>query len=686
MRPLLFVLFLFVSCSVAAQATISFHNDSLKIVFQGQTVFKGFIKNTSGKKLSIQNNKSTSNGAVQQVFSISSGISRWVDLSGEITGGSQSIACESEPRDNYSKVVRHSVGPSVSLLNHAVYDREADWLLSFDVGNPKVTIQQAKAAGSKWIYPVSVYAWEIVIRFRPDYFKNHRGLKYFNPREYRVWSKPLVGWCSWFAYFDEVNEKNISDVVAIAEEKLKPYGLEYIQIDDGYQIEPKGTPAAWLKGNKKFPQGLKVLADEIKQHGFKPGIWTNVQVADSAEAYQNKNLFVRDSNGNPARGNWIDYILDGSNPQTIRTYVSPLYDGLKLQGWQYVKLDALRHLRYEGYNAHASYFQNKKIDRQEAFRNIVKSVRKSLGQEIPLLACWGIRPELIGVVDACRIGNDGYSYAGLAQFNSFNNLIWRNDPDHIVLSDKEAYRSCTATSLTGSLFMLTDKAEKYNSGLVEAARRTMPVLFTMPGQVYDVDPSRSSQLNWVDAEISGSGPRPFDASSVTTTGLFLQEISRPYENWSVLGRMDQRNSTIPLADLGLNSKKEYIVFEFWTKQFKGTIVNQFEPEPIDPRYNCQVFCFRELQNHPQLLATNRHISCGGVELEKLQWADNALSGTSTVLAVENYIIYLHEPGTVQPQITADNAAVFHTWKEGAMRTVEFKPEKGATKISWKIQY
>jgi hypothetical protein len=317
---------------------------------------------------------------------------------------------------------------------------------------------------------------------------------------------------------------------------------------------------------------------------------------------------------------------------------------------------------------------------------VVKAVRQSIGKETPLMACWGIRPELVGIADACRIGNDGYSYAGLAQFNSFNNIIWRNDPDHIELSEKEAYRSCTATSLTGSLFMLTDKPEKYNSELVEAARRTMPVLFTMPGQIYDVDPSRSSQLRWVDAEISGSGPRSFDASSVTTTGLFLQEINKSFENWSVLGRLDDRDQVISLADLGLNSQKEYLVFEFWSKQFKGTVANKFEPGAIDPKYNCQVLCFRERKNHPQLLATNRHISCGGIDLENLQWEGNALSGTSKVLSVENYIIYLYEPDAVQSKVTVDHATVKANRKEGVVRIVEFKPETGVSRIFWKIQY
>lgn len=74
-------------------------------------------------------------------------------------------------------------------------------------------------------------------------------------------------------------------------------------------------------------------------------------------------------------------------------------------------------------------------------------------------------------------------------------------------------------------------------------------------------------------------------------------------------------------------------------QFKGQL-----PLPkIDAKYGCQLFCLREKQDHPQLLATNRHISCGGLELETLEWRDRALSGTSRVVPNDLYTLYIHEP-------------------------------------------
>ncbi|ASU34227.1 glycoside hydrolase family 36 protein [Mucilaginibacter xinganensis] len=663
-------------------ATIDHKGDSLLIKYNNSVIFSAGISASHSTYLFRRQNE-TVNGCMYQTITITSNNFKAIQLSATVFTSDEAIACESEPADNHINIVRHVVGKSSSLINNAVYERKDDWLLSIDKVYPKVKITPKDDHN----YSLTANGWEIVIRFRPQYYQKHRGLSNFKPSAYAVWKKPVVGWCSWFAYFDKITEADIKETADVISEKLKPFGLEYLQMDDGYQTVPIGLPHTWLKPNQKFPAGLKSLAAYIKSKGLIPGIWTNVAFADSADAYKNKALFVKDEKGQPALGNWVGYVMDGSNPQTIAQLISPVYQGLNDDGFDYFKLDALRHLKYEGYNSFKNYFTEKNADRNDAYRNVVREVREKAGKGKFLLACWGIRPELVGLVDGCRIGNDGYSYAGLAQFNSYNNIIWRNDPDHIVLSQKEAYRSCAATSLTGSLFMLTDKPGIYkNSPFIEAARRSIPVLYTQPGQVYDVDPSRSALISQADVEMSGSGPRPFDASSTTTTGLFELELNKPFENWIVLGRVDERDKILPFKDLGLDDKKEYLVFEFWTKHFEGTFKTQFTPGTIDTVFNCQVFCFREKQDHPQIMATNRHISCGGLELTNVQWKNNSLSGISQAVLNDDYVIYIHEnSGFNFGDVTLKNASVVKNEKDGEIRKITLHPT-GNGLINWDVNY
>jgi alpha-galactosidase len=677
------LLFFFATYCFAQDATSIVHkNDSLNLAYGNTTVFTGKIK-TSGVPYVLRRQNQIVKGCTWQIITIRTEDGKPFKLDGRVTGSDDAIACESDPAEGRIKVVRQVVGRSHSLLNNGVYERKKDWLLSVDNYYSKVKVVPVNDND----YDLSVTGWEIVVRFRPRYYKEHRSFSYFDPSSYEVWKKPVVGWCSWFAYLDQVNEKDIEETADVISEKLKPFGLQYLQIDDGYEQQPIGLPHSWLDANSKFPSGLKQLAAYISSKGLTPGIWTNVTFADSAATYANRSLFVQDEQGQPASGNWIGYIMDGGNPETIHQLIAPVYKGLNEDGFDYFKLDALRHLKYEGYNTFKDYFGQKNIDRNEAYRSVAKEVREQAGRGKFLLACWGIRPELVGIADGCRLGNDGFSYAGLAQFNSYNNIIWRNDPDHIVLSEKEAYRSCSATTLTGSLFMLTDKPEKYlNSSLIEAARRTIPVLYTQPGQVYDVDPSRSSLIAGADVEMSGSGPRPFDASSNTMTGLFELEINKPFENWVVLGRLDDRDNVLPFSELGLEDKKEYLVFEFWTKKFRGVFKSQFMPGSLDTAFNCQAFCIREKLQHLQLLATNRHISCGGLEINNLKWEGNTLQGTSELVSNDKYVIYLYEGmGYTFDKVTLKGADLVGVEKAGPVRKITLLSSKGGM-AEWGVRY
>ena len=439
------------------------------------------------------------NGAVSQVFTLTSSGGESLTLNDTITGGDESFPCESDRPAHGAAVVRSAIGMSMSRLNRAVYDRTMDWVLSVDEPAQVRVLPLETPAGQRR-FSMLIIGDEISLRFRPRFYQKHRGLDFFQPWTYRVWDKPVAGWCSWYAYYDSVSEVRMKQAADVLSETLKPYGLDYLQMDDGYQRNPVGMPDRWLTPNEKFPLGLKNLSGYIADHGLVPGIWTNTSFQQDSAAHAHASLFVGDETGTPAKSRWIGYSLDGSNPLAVNEIVRPLYRELKKMGWKYFKVDALRHLRYEGYNSHASFFARKHVNPVDAYRSVVLAIREEVGPESFLLGCWGIRPELIGIIDGCRVGGDGFSLAGMAQYNSFNNVVWRNDPDHIQLTPEEAYRSCMVTSLTGSLFMLTDKPEVYHGPLVEPPRRCLPVLFTRPGQVYDVEPSRSSQLQAVQTD------------------------------------------------------------------------------------------------------------------------------------------------------------------------------------------
>jgi len=669
-----------------APAQMIREGNSISLIYDGGTILT-LETDIPQQAYTVRELREQRDGKVSHLLTVSSVNGDEMNITGRIRAGSESFACEADRRIEGTQVVRHTYGLSHSLLNRAVYDRQSDWLLSADQSytsaSLKIIPEVTDSTGI--IYTLSMKGNEVTFRFRPHYYQNHRGLTYYEPWTYQVWKGSVAGWCSWFAYKTAITEENVREAADVLAETMKPYGLDYIQIDDGYQ-QDGGTPEDWINPNDKFPSGLDSLAAYIRSKGMKPGIWTNVAVHDSAWVHSRPDWFVKNDDGTPATGRWVGYLLNGLDNEMLDSVISPVYSRFRNDGWNYFKLDALRHLLFEGYNSHSSFFSGGYAQREEAFRNIVRRVREETGSDNFLLACWGALPGVVGLADGCRIGNDGYGYTALAQYNSFNNVVWRNDPDHIELTPQEAYRSCMATSLTGSLFMVTDKPEVYRTDLITPARKSLPVLFTLPGQVFDLDPSRSAFLDRTTTEMSGSGERESDGSRTSPFDLFMLELNLSWERWCVLGRLGEKEKSVSLADLGLEKGKQYLLYEFWSDTFLGTVTNEVVFGPIDPRYNCQLFCIRPLQQNPQVLATSRHISCGATDLSGVTWDKGVLSGISKPVPSDEYTLLIHEPaGYRSPAISLTGARLISESREGEVRKIKMVNTDGG-EIAWKVDY
>lgn len=86
-------------------------------------------------------------------------------------------------------------------------------------------------------------------------------------------SAPPMGWSSWNRYGGEVDQNLVKAIAdAMASNGMKDAGYQYVNIDDGWM---KGRDA---QGNiqadpRKFPDGIKALADYIHAKGLKLGIY-----------------------------------------------------------------------------------------------------------------------------------------------------------------------------------------------------------------------------------------------------------------------------------------------------------------------------------------------------------------------------------------------------------------------------
>jgi hypothetical protein len=138
--------------------------------------------------------------------------------------------------------------------------------------------------------------------------------------------------------------------------------------------------------------------------------------------------------------------------------------------------------------------------------------------------------------------------------------------------------------------------------------------------------------------------------------------------------------------LGLDPSKEYYVFEFWSKILMGSYSGEFSPGKIDPLFNCQLFCIRERLDHPQIIVTNRHITCGGYELDDVRWKDHILSGKSRVIKNDPYVLYVSElPGYKFKDVHCTGAKVKKIEKTGMMQKIVLHADNNGF-INWTIEY
>ncbi|PRZ01644.1 glycoside hydrolase family 27 protein [Marinilabilia salmonicolor] len=89
---------------------------------------------------------------------------------------------------------------------------------------------------------------------------------------------PIMGWSSWNNYHVNISEEIIqSQADAMAASGMKEAGYSYINIDDGF-FGGRNENGGLLAHKKRFPSGMKALADYIHKKGLKAGIYSDAGI------------------------------------------------------------------------------------------------------------------------------------------------------------------------------------------------------------------------------------------------------------------------------------------------------------------------------------------------------------------------------------------------------------------------
>ena len=301
---------------------------------------------------------------------------------------------------------------------------------------------------------------------------------------------PLAGYSSWYNRYEDICQNSIESDLEGCRTLLQPGDL--FQVDDGW--EP--FVGDWLEADgKKFPAGMKAVADEIHGAGFQAGLWLAPFVCETNSAlYREHPDWLLRVDGKPWRcgGNWSGfYALDIDHPQ-VREYLAKVFDRVLNQwGFDLVKLDFL-------YGA--APFGSERESRAGRMIRAMELLRQWCGDK-KILGCGVPVMPAFGVVDYCRVSCDvSLSWDDVWYMRLFHrervstrqaigNTVFRrqlngraylSDPDVFFLREenlslsparKEALAQVNA--LLGGVLLTSDDPSKYTPAMVRRYRELL---------------------------------------------------------------------------------------------------------------------------------------------------------------------------------------------------------------------
>ena len=471
---------------------------------------------------------------------------------------------------------------------------------------------------------------------------------------YSVHLPPLrPGFCTWYMekHAGASDEKHLTELTEYAAANLKPYGFDFIQIDDGWQAGAKTNgPKKNFTTNDPagpYPGGMARVAKMIDDHGLTPGLWFMPFAGTYTDEHfrDHPEWFAKGPSGKPFDTDWGGTCLDMTQPGArahTREVVRRVHSDW---GYRLFKLDgfwtgsATRQIYVnDGYHEDGigeTEFFNPDKTNIEALRDGVRLIRAAAGPNVFLLGCCVSQNMRsfggsFGLLDAMRVGPDTGSDAIGAPHASrlwfLNGRVWWNDPDCVSVrastSLEQARLNASFTAIAGNLFYNSDWMPDFPAERLDIIRRCIPAppVRARPVDVFEREPARIWLL---------SDPRESRRRDVVA--LY---------NWG----KEPVTVAASAERLGLPPAREYLAFDFWANQFLAPFANEVRAQ-LPAGGSCRILAVQPAADHPQLLSTSRHVSQGMLEVTGERWdaARHELSAGSQVVANDNYELRIAVP-------------------------------------------
>ena len=623
------------------------------------------------------------------------------------------------PREN-ADVITFALGQVASENLHALFDRPSDTAVRF-ADSARLRRNAPDRNSLDLLLPVP---GSTVLRIESDYFTKTLGVPYYVPFDDSVFSSPPAAWSSWTSYYSDVREDDIIRNTDWIATHLKPYGFEYVVLDDGYDRDPAGKHfwiANWDK--QKFPHGPRWLTDYIHSKGLRAGVWL-VPNAYAGAVQDHPDWYLRDRQGQLV----LDYqtpALDSTHPGA-KDFLRQLFTTLDDWGFDYYKFDGEHALPRYAPPVDSSRLYDRAVDPLVAYRARLKLIREFLGPKRFIEGCPAGTPlNGIGFFDSYFNGDDLYgSWQGMyALFSSINANVFFNHllvylmpgegmelgppmsvdearqkrPAEVVsvaksredplrgfgVTTAEARTLVSWVALTGVAYPLASVMPELPQERVRLLQQTLPTLPILPLDLY----SRGNDMRW--NIFKSVTPDTYIHNYADVLDLKVNAVAGAYDvvgltNWH--SEPETRSITFT-AQLGLAPGVKYTVFDFWAQKLLGTFSQGMDLE-VAP-HDTRVLAIHPELDHPQLVGISRHIS-GAYSIRELGWdtTRRTLRGTSDAVAGDDYTLFVDVPeGFEVATATANEGPSALTPKlkrEGRLLQLTFNGQ--GQPVSWSISF
>ncbi len=544
---------------------------------------------------------------------------------GKISFLPDSFPCRTRAKSG-ERVLSMSCGFTDSLLNDSLFSPEKDTILRIDSGFLRIN----RIAAGLYSFVMSGQIHEssqaaFTFNYDKDYFKE-RYVPYYHTVNRKRCPKTPTGWMSWNVYFDTATADDNLAEAKVGQKFLLPFGCEFWSIESWQENSDKLPVQNFHNMNletskRKFPKGMKKLSDDIRKLGFRPGIWIPPFGTGNDEFYQaHKSWFLHDKDGKPYPSWNGRYTLDPTVPEAREHLKEMFRTASRDWGYEFFKIDAVsgKHNRYSAHlyeiPAVRTYFHDPSCP--NPLELCIKAFREGIGEDRVFLSGQGhtTGPDPL-YADAYRIGSDVVSANNpprwrnvLGQGRSIinqaftHNIVMIADPDTLMVHDlplEEARVMTTVVALPGQVTFFGDKLAGLTESQMKMLQQTLPVAEVRPMSLY---PYFSMLPVW-NLRIQNSMLDDYNV-----VALF---------NWMEEPEVIQFTT----GELGVESDKRYVLYEFWTNRYIGYMTETFSMEV--PPHSVRLLSMHLEKPVPQWISSDRHVTQNSMELKEYAWKNDS---------------------------------------------------------------